>query len=121
MPVAGWSGVRTPCGSLGMWTAERRLLEEDSRRAVDMALREGCCFCGGSGGSGGFLGGFDELGDRFECRLDSGVGGGRRTGPRGLDGKALHLGFDVANPARSREPVERNARRLLLIGGMDSN
>lgn len=102
-----------------MWTAERRLLELDSRRAIDMALREDCCFFGGSGGFEGFVGTFDGLCGRFEGRLDGGGGGGgRSTVPRGRGGKALHLGFEVAKPARSREPVERNARGPMLIGGM---
>lgn len=108
--------MRTPLGSLGIWTAERRLLESELRRALETASSEdGSSF----GGSGSFFKGLGELWGCFEGRLDGGVGGGeRRRVLQGPGVKALHLGFDVAKPARSKAPDGRKARGCILNGGI---
>lgn len=108
--------MRTPLGSLGIWTAEARLLESELRRALDTASSEDSC---SFGGSGGFFGGVEELSGCLEGRLVCGIEGGRRRRvPRGAGGIALHLGFDVAKPARSKEPDGRRGHGCMLKGGM---
>jgi len=93
------------------------LLESELRRALETASSEDGAICGGSGGF------FEDLGELWGCldgRLDSG-GNGRRGVCRGTCGNALHLGFDVANPARSKDPVGRKARGCILNGSMRCN